>query len=408
VTAASLFSDLCGELDEARERLGVPGAAVGVLHQGEDRTAGFGVTNVEHPLAVTPDTLFQIGSITKTFTGTAAMQLVEDGKLDLDRPVREYLPDLRLADEDVAAAVTMRHLLTHTGGWEGDFIDDLGAGDDALARMVAQLDQTPQVTPLGELWTYNNAGFYIAGRAIEVLAGKPFEDVVRDRILEPLGMTTSFFFPADVMTHRFAVGHHTDHDGTKVARPWDIGRAAYPAGGITSTVRDLLRYARFELGEPPHLLRAETLALMQAAQVDAGPEQSVGLTWFVRELDGRRTIAHGGGTNGQISSLLIVPDGGFAIATLTNDTRGGELVNELNRSALKRYLGIDDTDPESRELPEEELAEYAGSYTCAMADAELVPRDGGLELRLTPKGGFPKRDSPCLLYHLTLPTTSRV
>jgi CubicO group peptidase (beta-lactamase class C family) len=396
VHQASLFSDLCEELDAARERLGVPGAAVGVLHQGEERTAGFGVTSVENPLAVTADTLFQIGSITKTVTGTTAMRLVEDAKLNLEWPVRAYLPDLGLADEDVAANVTMRHLFTHTGGWEGDFFDDLGAGGDALARMVAQLDVLPQLTPLGELWTYNNTGFYIAGRVIEVLAGKPFEETVAELVLEPLGLTSTLFFPADVMTHRFAVGHLEDGDETKVARPWDIGRAAYPAGGLSSTVRDLLRYARFHLGEAPHLLREETLALMQAPQVSAGPDRSVGLTWFVRELDGRKLITHGGGTNGQISLLMIVPDGGFALAILTNDGRGGELIDEVRRSALKRYLGLDDLDPEPGELPENALAEYVGTYTSALADLELVPRDGGLELRMTPKGGFPKRDSPPL------------
>src|SRR5436853_4346191 len=127
-----IFEDICSAVRVAMEETKTPGVAVGLLHDGKEHVAGFGVTSLENPLAVTPDTLFQIGSITKTFTGTAAMQLVEDGKLDLDRPVREYVPDLRLADEDVAAAVTMRHLLTHTGGWEGDFIDDLGAGDDAL------------------------------------------------------------------------------------------------------------------------------------------------------------------------------------------------------------------------------------------------------------------------------------
>ena len=106
------------------EETQTPGVAVGLLHEGEEHVAGFGVTSLENPLEVTPDTLFQIGSITKTFTGTAAMRLVERGELDLDAPVRTYLPGLKLSDEDVAARVTMRHLLTHTGGWIGDYFDD--------------------------------------------------------------------------------------------------------------------------------------------------------------------------------------------------------------------------------------------------------------------------------------------
>jgi CubicO group peptidase (beta-lactamase class C family) len=107
---------------EAMQRLRVPGVAVGVLHNGQEHVAGFGVTSVEHPLPVNADTLFQIGSITKTFVGTAAMRLVEMGKLGLDVPVRAYLPDLRLASEQVASKVTLRHLFTHTGGWVGDYL----------------------------------------------------------------------------------------------------------------------------------------------------------------------------------------------------------------------------------------------------------------------------------------------
>src|SRR5215218_11215946 len=102
------------------EEHGVPGVALGVLFDGEEETAGLGVTSIENPLEVTPDTLFQIGSIAKTYLAVAAMRLVERGELDLDAPVRRYIPDFRLSDEHVAARVTTRHLLTHTGGWVGD------------------------------------------------------------------------------------------------------------------------------------------------------------------------------------------------------------------------------------------------------------------------------------------------
>src|SRR5215211_1416922 len=201
------FRAVCAAVVQAMDRLHVPGVAIGIVDGDAEHTAGFGVTNIEHPLPVDADTLFQIGSITKTVTATAAMRLVEQGRLDLDVPVRTYLPDLRLADEQVAANVTLRHLFNHTGGWAGDYFDDMGQGDDALAKIVAKLVDLPQLTPLGAVWSYNNAGFYLAGRVLEVVGGKPYEELARELVLEPLGMERSFFFPGDLMTYRFAVGH---------------------------------------------------------------------------------------------------------------------------------------------------------------------------------------------------------
>src|SRR4051812_868981 len=113
----ALFDELCSVVETEVARCRVPGVALGLLEQGEFRSRGFGITSIDHPLAVTPETLFQIGSISKPFTATAAMRLVDEGKLDLDAPVRTYLPDLSLRDERAAATVTPRHLLTHTGGW---------------------------------------------------------------------------------------------------------------------------------------------------------------------------------------------------------------------------------------------------------------------------------------------------
>ena len=117
---SELFARVGDAVRAAMEETQTPGVAVGLLQDGTEEAAGFGITSTENPLEVTPDTLFQIGSITKTFTGTAAMRLVEEGKLDLDAPVREYLSGLKLSDESVAERVTTRHLLTHTGGWIGD------------------------------------------------------------------------------------------------------------------------------------------------------------------------------------------------------------------------------------------------------------------------------------------------
>ncbi len=333
----ALFDDLCAAVDAARAESETPGAAVGLLHEGEEHVAGFGTTSVENPLAVTPETLFQIGSITKTFTGTVAMILVERGDLDLDEPVRRYLPKLRLADEEVAARVTSHHLLTHTAGWVGDYFADHGSGDDAAERIVADLVHLPQQTPLGEVWSYNNAGFYLAGRVIEVVTGEPYERVVADLLLAPLGLTDTLFFAEDVMTRRFAVGHHRAEDGPpSVARPWAIGRAHHAAGGIASSVRDLLRYARFHLGDGDGILTRASLDEMQRPHAAAAPIfGSVGITWGIDDRSGVRVVYHGGGTNGQVALLALAPDSGTVLAILTNHQDGGEISGAALRIVQK-------------------------------------------------------------------------
>lgn len=368
----------------------VPGCAVGLLADGEIEAAGFGVTSVENPLDVTPDTLFQIGSISKTFTGTVAMQLVDEGRLDLDVPVRTYLPDLRLGEESVAAAATMRHLLTHMGGWIGDFFDDPGRGENALAGMVERMADLPQVVPLDTIFTYNNAGFYIAGRTLEVVGGSPFEQLVEERLLRPLGLEYTYFHPEDVMTHRFAVGHYESEEGMSVARPWALPRAANPAGGLTSTVGDLLRYAQFHLGgEPPWLER------MREPQAEIRSGQHVGITWILRTADGLELFGHDGGTNGQIARFLIAPEQREAVAVLTNSFRGGEVTRAVERAFLARF-GVEEPGLVALDLEPGRLAGYAGRYVSHMIDIDVVVEDGALITHFRSKGGFPTPESPPL------------
>jgi CubicO group peptidase (beta-lactamase class C family) len=394
------FRQLSEEVVAAMARFGVPGVAIGVLRDGIEYAAGFGITNVEAPVAVDDHTLFQIGSTTKTFTGTVAMRLVEAGKLDLDAPLRTYLPDLRLRDEDVAARVTLRHLFNHTGGWLGDYFDDAGDGDDALATIVGRIAELPQFTPLGAFASYNNAGFYLAGRAIEAVTGQTYEAAVRELLLEPLGMAESFFFAADCISRRVAVGHTVGETETTVARPWALPRAVHPAGGVSSSVRDQLRYARFHLGDGTapdgtRLLSAESLAAMQEGRTEAGSAfGSLGITWMMKTLDGVKTVRHGGTTNGQLSAFVLVPERNFALTVLTNANRGGQLHTAIVEWALRHYCGIAETPLTPRTLTAAELAPYAGRYKAALTELELTVRGDELIAQVIPQGGFPKPESP--------------
>jgi CubicO group peptidase (beta-lactamase class C family) len=395
----AIFEQLGEYITDKMKKHHVPGVAVGVQHEGKEYTAGFGVTNVNHPLAVDGDTLFQIGSITKTFTATTAMRLVEMGKLELDTPIREYLPDFRMADPDVTARVTMRHLFTHVGGWLGDYFDDFGNGDDALAKYVAHMAELPQLTPLGTVWSYNNAAFSLAGRVIEAVSGKTYEAALTELVLKPLDLNHTFIMPTDVMTHRFATGHIVRDEEPVVATPWPLARSAHAAGALTSTVKDQLRYARFHSGDGTagngvRVLKPESIKHMQTRITTAALGEEMGLAWFMRVVYGTRIVRHTGGTNGQLSVFLFAPNRGFAFSLLTNADTGAELYRSVTQWALEHYFGIAEPTPAHIVLGVAELANYAGHYTTSLNETELYVQDGQLMMQLTPKGGFPYKDSP--------------
>ncbi len=153
------WDHLCRFVGKVMNEKGIPGVAVGIVHEGGTAAAGFGVTNVDHPSSVTDETLFQIDSITKTFTATAIMRLVEMRKLKLDATVRTYLPGFKVADESAASQATIGHLLTHMGGWVGDFFHDTGWGDDALPRYMVHMADLEQLAPIGTVWSLQQFRF---------------------------------------------------------------------------------------------------------------------------------------------------------------------------------------------------------------------------------------------------------
>ena len=390
---------LVGKIKGHMEDLHIPGVAVGVRHGDEEFTRGLGVTNVDHPVDVDGSTLFQIGSITKTFVGTLAMRLVEMGKLEPDEPIRTYLPDFKVLDEEASQKATVRHLFTHTAGWVGDwFPEDLGHGDDAVKRYVASMAETPQLTPVGETLSYNNAGFNVAGRVLESVFGRVFTDIMQEMLFDPLGMDHTYLLPWDVMTHRFAVGHTVNDDDPAVARPWSIGRASGPAGGIVTNVKDMLKYAEFQLGDGSfngeRLLEPESLRRLHTPQVQFTPYNSVALTFWVDDRRTVRSMGHGGGTVGQISLFTIVPDEDFGMLLVTNSGDGRRLNPKVTNWALEHYLGVRTPEPSVMETPLEQLEEYAGGYKATLTAAEVSADEGGLLIGRRSLGGFPTKDIP--------------
>lgn len=381
------------------KRLKVPGVAIGIYHQGKEWTDGFGITSIENPLPVTPDTLFQVGSISKTFTGTVLMMLAEQGKVYLDTPVCNYLTDFTLSDESVAKKVTIRHLLTHTGGWVGDYFNDFGPGADALEQMVKDIAKLPQIQPLGKIWSYNNTGFNIASRVIEVVTDKTYEQALQDMLLDLTGLKMTYLYPSDLLfTHRFVVGHYAEKKKVKVARPWAIGRAGNGVGGVVSTVKDLLKYARFHMGDGKsesgkRIIRRRSLEAMRKPQVSQGPRGDMGLTWFIRYAGDLTAYAHGGATHGQQAYFFYIPEKDFALAILTNSDDGGIITSQTFEWALHLYFGIKLKTPKPLAKPQG-LREFVGRYKIGTGCFDIKAKGKYLIYQDIPLGGFPRPDTP--------------
>ena len=363
----------------------IPGMSIAILSKGNVEAAAFGTANCETGTPVTPDTLFQIGSISKIFTTTLAMTFVDEGKIDLDDLVASYLPDLPLADAGARQTLTVRHLLTHMGGFYGDRFDDHGNGDDALARKVAALIDLRQQTQPGELWTYCNAGFDLVARIIELIGGDTFEKQMRTRVFEPIGLETTTYFASEAILQAVAVGHE-EIPGSKncklrVARPWPIPRASNGAGGVTSTTTQLLRFAQMHMNDGEidgnRVLSVASAQAMRSRQTDAGPGATWGIGWARHNPGGSEIVAHGGATNGFTARLTVYPAEQFAMAILTNHNRGSSAYPAIEMAALDRFFGLRDTEAAVIKLPVEHLRTMAGTYKHDLATVTLTADDDG-------------------------------
>src|SRR5215212_1492659 len=386
-----LFAELDELVVHRMTALKIPGVAIGVIAGDREHATGFGVTNVDHPLPVDADTLFQIGSTTKTFTGTAIMRLVKQDKLDLEASVRTYLPDFHVADAGVSEAVRLRHLVTHTAGWYDGGLQETGDGDDALARFVDGMSDLPQIAPLGRYFSYNNGAVCLAGRVIEAVTGQTYEAAVTELVLTPLGLAQSSFFPEAIMTKAFAVGHGAPPDDPRgepvVLEPWALPRSANPAGGLVASLTDELRYARFHLGDGTangtRVLSAESMRRMKTPLGPGGSVpglgeirlEAVGVNWMLWSRGGVRIVSHSGGTNGQQSTLSLVPERGFAVAVLTNAQAGILLGFEVTNWVLDRFLGLKPPALATVPMDPARLAEYTGEYSLPDASETIRIRD---------------------------------
>jgi len=346
------------------------GLALGVVRDGGlDHFSGLGMADADAGRAVEPDTVFRVGSISKTLTAVAVMQLVEEGALDLDAAVNELGTRARI---EAPAPVTVRHLLTHTGGL-GELrrptdvarpVIGLGAKVGAPLPTLAEYYTPPlkaAVAP-GAKWAYANHGFALLGLVVEDLRGRPFAEVMRERILAPLGMEHSDFERTERVRERLAVGYRLARGRMRPVKDFEI--VVGPAGSCFSTTADMARYVACLAGGGAPLLRPQTLARMFEPQGEPDPAMpAMGLAFFLERAGGHRVAGHDGGWNGFVSALAVAPDDGIGAIAFTN-TNTAFAPHLLVERVLRTLLDVDDAAPAVAQHPHS-WPELTGLYKLA-------------------------------------------
>jgi CubicO group peptidase (beta-lactamase class C family) len=404
----------------------VPGCAIAAVRNGEVvLAAGWGHRDLAAELPVTPGTLFAIGSVTKAFTAATVGTLADDGLLEWDRPLRDYLPALRLHDPVVTDRLTIADLLSHRSGLPRHDLAWLGHPDLSRAELVRRLRFLPLSKDLRQEFQYSNLGYLVAGHAVEVLSATPWEDYLRSRLLVPLGMSRSNLSAAGMQADPDHASAYERRAGTVVSVPVRPVTAMAPAGAINSCAADMARWLLAQLGAGTAggatVVPAATVArqhtphtlLPEDRTFPASTRHAYGLGWMIGRYREHRLAEHGGGIDGFQTECMLLPDDGIGVAVMTN-TSSSAMAPVVAYRVLDELLGVPPIDwfaefksrfnavtaglREARgarrvvagaPLPRP-LDAYAGDYrhpgygtlTITAGDGTLRPRLGTMELSL--------------------------
>lgn len=382
-TLAELVADVV-------ERHRVPGMTVGLLDGQRVTVAAGGTRNAFTGDPATPDTLFQIGSLTKMYTATLVMQLVDEGALSLDDPVTRHLPELRLLGDPDLSDVTIRSLVTHTSGIEGDSFFDTGRGDDAVERIIPRLEAIGLIHAPGEQWSYCNTGFVLAGRIIEKLTGLPWHRALTTRLVHPLGVATPLTLLDDVLAYRVATGHVGPPGEWEPAPLATMPWSQAPAGSRSfGRVADLLAFAALHCddgaaADGTRVLSAASTRLMQSHVADqpASMTKGQGIGWFLLDEAPELVVGHAGDTAGFSALLLVAPRRRLAVACLVNSSTGVGANFETAFRLFGEVGGIPVSPPGSvpPEDPAPPLASVIGEYARAGQTASVGLSEDGSSL----------------------------
>ena len=348
----------------------VPGAAIAIVYGGEVvYSKGFGFRDVEAKKPMTPKTLFAIGSTTKAMTATVLGMLVDDGKLDWDQPLRNYLPAFRLSDPAISERITPRDLVTHRSGLPRHDLLWYNNNENTRAELVERLAYLEQSADLRERFQYNNLMFMTAGFLAGKLTGQTWEAVMRERLFDPLGMTrTNFSVAQSQKDEDFAFPYRSNDDQEIERIPFRPIDLIGPAGSVNSSVAEMSHWLLFNLenglvGER-QLINPATLTDIHSPHMTTGQapdrveisQSTYGLGWFINTYRGHRRIGHGGGIDGFITSVMLFPDDDLGLVSFNNGQSG--ISNLINQYAADRMLQLEKIDwlGEAKEKREKSLA----------------------------------------------------
>ncbi|WP_312160451.1 serine hydrolase domain-containing protein [Phenylobacterium sp.] len=367
------LDDLADRVSRARAAAECPGLTFGVILHGRMTSAAAGVVNIETGVEARPDSLFQVGSITKAMTATLIMQAAEARLLDLDAPVETYL-GRPIGKGPYSGPFSCRQLLAHLSGLDGDLFADTGRDDEALARYVAQCEGLEVMSPPGLHYNYSNAGYVVLGRVLEIVHDRSFDHVLREQLLAPLGLRRSTTFAEDAVFARTAVGHAPDVNGRPaLVSQVTLPRALGPAGlSLYSTVEDLLSFAKAHLAGAP-TIPSSIIAAMKTPHARLIDGTAWGLGWKLIDRGAVSFVGHDGGTIGQSAFLWTAPEYGLAVALCAN---GGDASAAWEALAHPVFRDICGQIPQA-ELPAPsdgpiDLAPFVGRYENVGVDAHVT------------------------------------
>ena len=365
VSTDSAFLRLCEIVERQLPTMNAPAIAIGITHRERTLYADvFGLSNQETKQPVTPETLFQIGSISKSFTSLVFLMLQEQGRLDINDPVTKYLPWFEVQSE--FKPITLRHLMSHTAGII------CGSDDTPVAFTETwNLRHTRTTTPPGEFFHYSNTGYKTLGLVLETVLGQGISTILQERIFAPLGMEASLPDFRNGNRHLQATGYAPYFDD----RPLPPGGQLVPAtwfesntadGAICSNAEDMCRYLQMLLQHGHGLLTPESFEQLIYPVIptkDGVHGEHYGLGMFTMQLEGHHVIGHSGGMVGFTADMLADLDSGLGVVVLTN---GPTEPSKISRYILKLFNAA----LEGNELPDfpedmlEIASEYVGTYHC--------------------------------------------